>query len=83
MSIRYAAYGSNLHPVRLRARLPAAELLDEGVKPVEVETLKKGIRTIKRNRGRRSVWKQRFARRNAVARRKRLGTLKLGRRKRK
>ena len=27
MSIRYAAYGSNLHPVRLRARLPAAELL--------------------------------------------------------
>jgi len=27
MSIRYAAYGSNLHPVRLEARLPAAELL--------------------------------------------------------
>jgi len=27
MSIRYAAYGSNLHPVRLNARLPAAELL--------------------------------------------------------
>ena len=27
----YAAYGSNLHPVRLRERVPSAELLGTGV----------------------------------------------------
>lgn len=29
-TLLYAAYGSNLHPVRLRARIPAAELLGTG-----------------------------------------------------
>lgn len=28
--LRYAAYGSNLHPLRLRARLPSAELIGTG-----------------------------------------------------
>ena len=31
--LRYAAYGSNLHPVRLTARLPSAELLGHAFVP--------------------------------------------------
>lgn len=30
MHLRYAAYGSNLHPVRLRQRMPSAKLLGSG-----------------------------------------------------
>ncbi len=31
--LRYAAYGSNLHPVRLKARLPSARLLGDSFVP--------------------------------------------------
>ncbi len=61
--------------------LPAVDLLEDGVDPIRVENLKNGIRVIRRNRGKKSVWRQRFARRNAVARRKRVGTLRLGRKR--
>lgn len=33
MKIRYAAYGSNLHPVRLTERLPSAQLIGPGFLP--------------------------------------------------
>lgn len=32
-TVRYAAYGSNLHPLRLAARVPSAELLGTSVLP--------------------------------------------------
>ena len=62
--------------------LPAIELIHDGAEPVEVATLAMGIRTIRRNR-KKNLWRLKLTQRNAVARRKRLGTLKLGRRKRK